>query len=34
MKGSIIENESPIGKLSVKTEPYDSPNKTVLKFGK
>jgi len=29
-----MENDSPIGKLSVKTDPYDSPNKTVLKFGK
>ena len=33
MKGSIMENDSPNGKLSVKTELYDSPNKTVLKFG-
>ena len=34
MKGSMIDNDSPIGKSSVKTDLFDSPNKTVLKFGK
>ena len=34
MKGSMMDNDSPNGKLSVKTDLFDSPNKTVLKFGK